>query len=50
MTALFFSMLILALLALLFRLAISAPLLRTLASAVDSWADSVQGEDARELR
>ena len=50
MTALFFSMLILALLALLFRLAISAPLLRTLAAAVDSWADSVQGQDARELR
>lgn len=50
MTALFFSILILALLALLLRLAISAPLLRTLAAAVDSWADGVQGQDARDLR
>jgi hypothetical protein len=49
MTALFFSILVLALLVLLFRLAISAPLLRTLATAIDSWADSVQGQDAREL-
>ena len=50
MTALFFSMLILALLAVLFRLAVSAPLLRTLAAAIDNWADSVQGTDASELR
>jgi hypothetical protein len=50
MTALFFSMLILALLTLLFRLAISAPLLRTLSSAIDTWADAVQGQDARDPR
>lgn len=45
MTALFFATLILVLLALLFRLAISEPLLRTLSLAIDSWADSVQGSE-----
>jgi len=50
MTALFFSTLILVLLASLFRLAISDPLLRTLSAAVDNWADAVQGQDARDLR
>lgn len=50
MTALAFSVLILALLTLLFRLAISTPLLRSLSVAIDNWADSVQGSDARDLR
>lgn len=43
MTALFFSLLILVLLTLLVRIAISAPLARTLSLAIDSWADSLQG-------
>lgn len=50
MTALFFSTLILVLLTILFRLIVSAPLVRTLSAAIDSWADSVQGQDAREPR
>ena len=45
MTALFFSMLILALLTLLARLAISEPLLRTLSAAIDEWADAVHGSE-----
>ena len=48
MTALIFSVLILALLTQLFRLAVSAPLLRTLSTAIDTWADAVQGGDARD--
>jgi hypothetical protein len=50
MAAMFFSLLILALLVLLFQLAISAPFLRALSAAVDSWADSVHGSDAGDLR
>ena len=50
MAALFFSLLILLLLAFLFQLAISAPLLRSLSAAVDSWADAVHGHDASDLR
>jgi len=50
MTALFFSILILVLLTILFRLIVSAPLVRILSAAIDSWADSVQGQDAREPR
>jgi hypothetical protein len=43
MTALLFSVLILALLTLLVRLVMAAALMRTLSLAIDSWADSVQG-------
>ncbi|HEU5482696.1 MAG TPA: hypothetical protein VFU80_06380 [Sphingomicrobium sp.] len=43
--ALFFSVLILVLLTLLVRLVMAAPLMRTLSMAIDSWADSVQGDD-----
>jgi hypothetical protein len=50
MAALFFSLLILLLLAMLFRLAISLPVLRELSAAVDSWADSVHGRDAGNVR
>jgi hypothetical protein len=50
MTALFFIALVLVLIALLVRWVSSAPLVRTLSIAIDSWADSVQGEGAEQLR
>ena len=50
MTAIFFVALIFVLVALLIRWVSSAPLVRTLSIAIDSWADSVQGEDAERLR
>ena len=50
MTALFFIALIVTLVALLVRWVSSAPLVRTLSIANDSWADSVQGEGAEQLR
>ena len=46
MTAIFFIALILVLLCLLIRWVSSAPLVRTLSIAIDTWADSVQGKDA----
>ena len=50
MTVLFFIALILALLATLVRWVSSAPLVRKLSIAIDTWADSVQGEGAEQLR
>lgn len=50
MTAIFFIALILMLLALLVHWVMSAPLVRTLSIAIDTWADSVQGNDAEQLR
>ncbi len=50
MTAIFFIALILVLLALLVRWISSAPLVRTVSIAIDTWADSVQGNDAEQPR
>ena len=49
MTAILFIALLLVLIALLVRWIASAPLVRTLSTAIDTWADSVQGEDATQL-
>ncbi|HYI43589.1 MAG TPA: hypothetical protein VD768_08210 [Sphingomicrobium sp.] len=50
MTAIFFIALIGMLLALLVRWISSAPLVRTLSIAIDTWADGVQGEGVEHLR
>ncbi len=50
MTATIIIALILVLVALLVRWISTAPLVRTLSTAIDTWADSVQGNDAEQLR
>ncbi len=50
MTNIVFIALILVLVAPLVRWAASAPLVRTLSTAIDTWADSVQGNDAEQPR
>jgi len=46
MTAIVFIALIVVLIALMVRWVSSPPLVRTLSTAIDVWADSVQGRDA----
>lgn len=50
MTAIVSIALVAVLLALLVRWVSSAPLVRTLSTAIDTWADSVQGKDAEQPR
>lgn len=50
MTAMVSLALILVLAALLVRWVASVPLVRTLSTAIDTWADSVQGKDAEQPR
>ncbi len=50
MTATLFIALLLLLGALLVRWVSRVPLVRTLSIAIDTWADSVQGQDAEQLR
>jgi len=50
MTVMVFIALIVLLVLLLARWVSSAPLVRTLSTAIDTWADSVQGKDAEQPR
>jgi hypothetical protein len=50
MTAFITASLVILLLVTIVRWVAAVPLMRTLTASIDSWADSVQGQDAERLR